>query len=93
MDVSLTRFLENFFKLILIFTKFSYDSNNLHVSHLRDNGRFFIEKAIDMTNYAQSIEWDVLSVSATLNNKPKNVSNDEFYEGIVIYLNLNLNLL
>lgn len=67
-----------------MFSKFSYDSTDLHVRHLRDNNDFFIDKAIDMTNYAHSIEWDVLSVSATLNNKPENVSSDEFYEGIQI---------
>jgi hypothetical protein len=51
---------------------------------IKDDNQTFIEQAVDMAKYAESIEWDILSVTAQLNNKKNYEHNnyEEFYEGI-----------
>ena len=76
------------------FSSWTYDSNNLHVTHrLSSDGVFskqvdksiYIDNAVDMSGYAESIEWDILSVAAKLNNRnleQGSIRKDEYYEGI-----------
>lgn len=63
---------------------FSYDSDQLHLTHLKikEKGQLFIQDAVDMSKYADSIEWDIMSVTAQLNKNKGNNTHDEFYEGI-----------
>jgi len=48
----------------------------------------YIENAVDMSGYAESIEWDILNVSAKLINRNLNqvhIRKDEYYEGKNIF--------
>jgi hypothetical protein len=79
------------------FSSWTYDSNSVHVTHRLSfdetrskqvDRNIYIEDAVDMSGYAESIEWDILSVSAKLINRNLNQGNirkDEYYEGNKIY--------
>ncbi len=79
------------------FSSWTYDSNSLHVTHRlsfdethskRVDKYIYIENAVDMSGYAESIEWDILNVSAKLINRNLNqvhIRKDEYYEGKNIF--------
>lgn len=60
-----------------------YDSNNLHLTHLKAKpGELFIADGIDIKNYTESDEWDIVGFTARLSSEPPN--RDNFYAGIAI---------
>lgn len=58
----------------------SYDLNNLNLTHLKARpGELFIADGIDIKNYTESDEWDILGFVARLSSPPP--VRDNFYGG------------
>lgn len=56
-----------------------YDGNHVTLKHISGGlNQEVIPKGIDMTNYSQSFEWDVMDVVSNVNNKFDNNSLEEF---------------
>ena len=51
------------------------------MTHLKakTNGNIVFEGGIDLANYIESDEWDILKLSAQLNTVPYDGVNDDFY--------------
>lgn len=48
-----------------------YDWNNLHLTHLKaKSGELFIADGIDIKNYTESDEWDIVGFTARLSSEP-----------------------
>ena len=50
-------------------------------NNAKNDQQKYIDDAVDMSAYSESIEWDIISVAAKLNKRQSNITYEEFYEG------------
>lgn len=63
------------------FSSWTYDSNHLHLSHLKakEGKNLILEDGIDTSGYVESDEWDIMSLAAMMSSIPLNGNLDDFY--------------
>lgn len=54
------------------------------MTHLNaKKGEEYVQNGVDIKNYTESDEWDILSVTAKLSPEPKESLRDSFYSGLL----------